>query len=359
MRVARGFLVRQKWIAGLAVLASVSVAAGAELAAQPTVLHAARVIHCCGGEDVGHSNDAPQCSAVATGVAMTPDGRTVAAALDDRCVVIWNADKPDHVTRLAGHADWVRSVGLSADGKTLASGAQDRCICLWDIATRQCIVHTPACDSAIACVCFHPNGQQVAVVGFSKGMHIVNTSSGQTSQELVCPCGDVRTAVFSPDGARLAVAGRNGRIRMWNVADASREHDIETDRRRIRGLAFSPNGRMLAAAGNSTTIRIYDVATGTLAATLETRPAKVFALVFLNDTTLATGGSDNHVSIWDLNTRQVTHRLEGHTGTVAALACDAKGETLVTASYDTTLRMWNLGQSDSPAVAQSPSDSMR
>jgi WD40 repeat protein len=115
----------------------------------------------------------------------------------------------------------------------------------------------------------------------------------------------------------------------------------------------------LAAAGNSTTIRIYDVESGTLSSTLETRPAKVFALVFLNDKTLATGGSDNRVSIWDLNTRQVTRRLEGHTGTVAALACDAKGETLVSASYDTTLRVWSLREGQSPAVAHSPGDSMR
>jgi WD40 repeat protein len=81
--------------------------------------------------------------------------------------------------------------------------------------------------------------------------------------------------------------------------------------------------------------------------------------MFLNDTTLATGGSDNRVSIWDLNSRQVMRRLEGHTGTVAALACDATGETLVSASYDTTLRIWNLGKSETPDVAQSPGETVR
>jgi WD40 repeat protein len=34
----------------------------------------------------------------------------------------------------------------------------------------------------------------------------------------------------------------------------------------------------------------------------------------------------------------------GHSGTVAALACDATGRTLVSGSYDTTLRVWNLAE---------------
>jgi WD40 repeat protein len=190
-------------------------------------------------------------------------------------------------------------------------------------------------------------------------MHLVNTSSGETSQQLVCPCGDVRTVVFSPDGTRLAAAGRNGRIRIWNVASGSRERDIPTDRRRIRSLAFSPDGRMLAAAGQSTSIRILDVETGEVAVSLETRPAKVHALLFLDSATLATGGTDNCISIWDLGSRQVTRRLAGHTGTVAALACDASSKTLVSGSYDTTLRIWNLCAEERPGMAQSPAEITR
>jgi WD40 repeat protein len=230
---------------------------------------------------------------------------------------------------------------------------------LWDIGRREQVFQTAACDNAIAAVCFHPNSQQVAVVGFSRGMQIVNTSSGHTSQHLACPCGDVRTVVFSPDGARLAAAGRNGRVRIWNVADGSRERDIPTDRRRIRGLAFSPDGRQLAAAGTSADIRIFDVATGDELMKLETRPAKVHALLFLDHVTLATGGTDNRIWIWDLNTRQVTRRLEGHTGTVAALACDASGSILVSGSYDTTLRVWKLDEDATPEVARSQNQSVR
>jgi WD40 repeat protein len=86
----------------------------------------------------------------------------------------------------------------------------------------------------------------------------------------------------------------------------------------------------------------------------------VYAAVFLNDMTLAVGGSDNRIYVWDLATRAVTKELVGHTGSVAALACDQSGTTLVSGSYDTTLRVWKLGSgSTPPSVARSPGEAVR
>lgn len=321
------------------------------VAAEPAVLHAARVI-CCRAAD-----DAPD--AVVTGVAMTPDGRTVAAATDDHRVLVWDAVTGELKTTFEGHADWVRSLAFSHDGQILASGAADRCLCLWHVQDKRRLIELPACQGAIAAVSFHPNNQQVAVVGFSKGLWIVNTSTAQVNQQLVCPCSDVRTVAFSRDGARMAVAGRNGKIRVWNVNSGAQEYTVETDGRRIRGLAFSPDGRTLAAAGMGQDIHLFDAVNGQTKWTLATRPAKVFTLVFLNDQRLATGGSDNRIVVWDLDSRQAVTQLVGHTGTIAALCGNAAGDVLVSGSYDTTLRIWNLSDSASPSVARGPTEVTR
>jgi WD40 repeat protein len=150
----------------------------------------------------------------------------------------------------------------------------------------------------------------------------------------------------------MAAAGRSGKIRLWSMANGSKERDIETDGRRIRALAFSPDGRQLAAAGTSASIRVYDAATGNVAATLSTRPAKNYSLAFLDNNRLAAGGTDNCVWIWDLKTQRAAMQLKGHTGTVAALACDGTGTTLVSGSYDTTIRIWDLTAEPVPSTAQ-------
>ena len=136
------------------------------------------------------------------------------------------------------------------------------------------------------------------------------------------------------------------------MADGSSQKDIETDNRRIRSLAFSPDGRWLAAAGTSTKIRLFDTTNGNIVKTLDTRPAKVYTLVFLDNHRLATGGTDDRITVWDLDSQQPISQLVGHTGTVAALACDGTGNVLVSGSYDTTLCIWNLGNKQIPATAR-------
>jgi WD40 repeat protein len=222
---------------------------------------------------------------------------------------------------------------------------------LWNLGQEQPVFQTQACKNSITAVCMHPNNQQLAVVGFTNGLEVVNASTGQTSQELDGPCVDIRTVAFSPTGDLMAAAGRNGKIRVWNVTDGSNHRDIDTDGRRIHALAFSPDGTRIAAAGRSTTIEIFEAATGASVMTLATRPAKVHSLIFLDSQHLATGGTDNCIRIWDLDSKLADRQLVGHSGTIAALACDSTGRVLVSGSYDTTLRVWNLAEKEVPSTA--------
>ena len=50
------------------------------------------------------------------------------------------------------------------------------------------------------------------------------------------------------------------------------------------------------------------------------------------------------IHVWDLTSKEETHRLVGHTGTVAALAYDPTQHVLVSGSFDTTIAIWLLPQ---------------
>jgi WD40 repeat protein len=173
------------------------------------------------------------------------------------------------------------------------------------------------------------------------------------------PCVDIRTVAFSHNGGLMAAAGRNGKVRVWSVSDGHVQQEISTEGRRIRTLAFSPDSSRIAVAGDGQTVDIFDAATGESIMKLPARPAKVYSLVFLDSQHLATGGSDNRVAVWDLDSKEAAAELVGHTGTVAALACDATGKVLVSGSYDTTLRIWNLADRQGPATAWRSAKSSR
>jgi len=280
--------------------------------------------------------------AVVTGVALSAGGRFLAAAGDDHVVRLWDLGSDSPPRRMHGHTDWVRCVAFSPGGKTLVSAGDDRRVLFWDLETQATRRSPRTHKGAVTSVSFRPDGRFLAVTGREKALCIYDTNTLALAKEISCPCSDNRTVVFSPDGSRLTVAGRNGVIRIWDVSTGAKIVDIDGHRRRVRSLAFSPTGLRLASAGEGRFLRIWNSETGKLEVAIQHIPTKTLAIVFTAEDQLATGGSDNVVYHWDLQRRAARYQLVGHTGSVASLACDRGQGVLVSGSFDTTIRLWNL-----------------
>ena len=122
---------------------------------------AVRVIE-CGTDDEHRPDGRDRRGHVAATARRSPRPATITR------VRIWDAATGELRTQLAGHRDWVRTVALSPDGQTLASGANDRTVCLVERVERRAAVRIcRRWTNAVAAVSFHPNSQQLAVVGFS------------------------------------------------------------------------------------------------------------------------------------------------------------------------------------------------
>lgn len=313
-----------------------AAATGASAERGTTGLHPERIFTLVDTDD---PEDEP---AVATAVAISPDGRLVAAGGDDHVIRVWNAETGKRLRRLAGHDDWVRAIQLDMKKGRLASVGNDHAVLLWDLKTGKRIINSQLARGPLTSVSFHPNREQLLTVGFGDALRLFSLSTGSLERHFKCPCRDTRSVAVSPDGHWMAAAGRNGRLRIWSLDDVEQPKNVPADTRRIYTVAMAPGSGQVATGGDGSSIRIWDLATGDLTAELPVRPAKVRSLLYLNDNLLASSGTDNKICIWDLPSQQIVRQLEGHTGTVAALSRDASGEKLVSSSYDTTVRIWNL-----------------
>lgn len=120
-------------------------------------------------------------------------------------------------------------------------------------------------------------------------------------------------------------------------------------------VTVSPDGRRVAAAIGDRTIRLWDAYSGQLIDVLRGHSDAVYGVAFSPDGhQLASGSYDKTARIWDLSSSR--HRvLRGHTGAVYKVVWRREADgtpSVVTASADGTLRVWQVPSLAPPSSAE-------
>jgi RNA polymerase sigma factor (sigma-70 family) len=111
----------------------------------------------------------------------------------------------------------------------------------------------------------------------------------------------------------------------------------------VMSLAYSPDGQTLASGGYDRFIRLWDLKTGKESATLKGHQDVVNSVAYSPDgKTLASGSADKSIKVWDVTMGKEKGTLEGHLKGVTSVAYSPDGKTLASGSGDHTIKLWDV-----------------
>ncbi|CAB3378883.1 Hypothetical predicted protein [Cloeon dipterum] len=212
---------------------------------------------------------------------------------------------------------------------------------------------------------FSPDGEKLSSCSLDGSASLWDVDSGQRANPPLQSSGaSVRTCRFSPDGRLVVTGGDDERALLWTIPDGSILEVIEGHTEAVTSAAFTPDSKLLATGDLVGSIRIWVVgAKGHKACGIQVIEAAHDLGVQTCDFapsrtdnngcqyTLASGGSDALVKLWDLRFVPngcsqicIAQTLVGHGGTVASVRFSHTGQLLASAASDKTARIWNVFQ---------------
>ncbi len=281
-----------------------------------------------------------------TSVAFSPDGKTIVCSSAND-LYIWELETGNLKYKVQAHAKDISSIEFLTNGNTLATrGRGGDQIKFWDVSTGTLEKTFAIQENNVNYITFSPDGKLLASVFHldSDKVNIRDVSTGTilTTIDMI-DANDIEKVVFSPDGNTIAIQGGwlDSIIHLWDVT-TDMHNSLRGHAEGIKTMAFSPDGKTLASGGDDETIILWDVATQSYKKTLIEHTDFVVSIAFSPDgKTLVSGSRDGTIILWDTDSFLQIGRITGHAYGFRSIAFSPSGDKIVTGSYDTTVRVWN------------------
>lgn len=276
-----------------------------------------------------------------TALAFHPDSSFIATGDDDGA--IHYLDAPGHhpvfEKGFAYHKKAISALAISPDGKKLAAASEDKQVTVWDLVTGKYIGCLSGHTDRIPALAWHPSSKFLVSAGWDTTARVWDADTLQPVILLNTHGTQVNALAFSRDGRWLACADSTHTIHVWDFTTKKTVHKLKVPEAELRSLAFSPDGKYLACNGDRI-LHLWNPETGKSYADLGPRPvAKTSVSVHADGAKLLTNGGGSMVRVWNTSSRQPITTLDS-ADPINAIAFSPDGKW-ITSSIGKRIRLYD------------------
>ncbi|KAL2040746.1 hypothetical protein N7G274_006725 [Stereocaulon virgatum] len=151
--------------------------------------------------------------------------------------------------------------------------------------------------------------------------------------------------VYSPDGQRIITTADDGKIKVWDTQSGFCVMTFIEHSSGVTACEFAKRGNVLFTSSFDGSVRAWDLIRYRNFRTFTAPTRLSFSSVAVDPSgeVVCAGSLDSFdIHIWSVQTGQLLDQLSGHEGPVASLAFAPSGDTIVSGSWDHTVRIWSI-----------------
>jgi WD40 repeat protein len=312
-------------------------------------------------------------------IAVSPDGRTLAAAANRLGVWLYELNTLEPLELLSVEQGEVSAIDWSPDGNYLAFGLtslDDNNIQIWDVATKQLLSVIEGHNWSVGDVIWSPDGTLLASGGSSDGKtKIWNAETGQLLSVFDVADFGVDSLDWSLDGRYIIYKGYSsgGIIQVWDIQNEQVVFSSTAFTNAVNTVAISPDGVTIAASGTDGTsgnysykVRVWNIQTRQELSTIDYTGDAVSLAWSPNGSFLAVleagryeqPQDDERVTIVDSITWQNVSQARGDWGVVKSIEWLPDMSRIVFSSFSGKIRVWDWSENVASSDEQPSSSSV-